>query len=270
MADPGFSAEPSDRRIVARLRSLSAGARRALSILGETVVPPVCLGCHQPLASHHALCVDCWRGVDFIRTPLCDRLGLPMPFDAGGVVVSAAALADPPDYGRARAVGRYDGTLRRLVHDFKFHDRVEVCRLLAIWMRHAGAELLSDADIIVPVPLGRRRLLWRRFNQAAMLAGELARGTPLSFEPMVLVRTRATKSQVGLARAERRQNVRGAFLVPPALVPVVAGRRVVLVDDIITTGATAGAAARGLLRAGAARVDVLAVALVTDAALVTA
>ncbi len=120
-------------------------------------MPPVCLACREPLAGHDALCPVCWSGVDFIRPPLCDRLGLPMPFDAGGVMVSAAAVADPPPYGRARAVAAYSGQMRELVHALKFNDRHDVRRLFGRWLVEAGKELLADADVVVPVPLSRWR-----------------------------------------------------------------------------------------------------------------
>jgi ComF family protein len=195
---------------------------------------------------------------------------MPLPFDSGGVMVSAAAVSDPPPYDRARAVARYDGTVRALVHGLKFHDRQDVRTLLARWMAMAGTELIPGADLIVPVPLSRQRLLWRRFNQAALLAQELARIERRPFDPFALARVRSTASQVGLTRNERTANVRGAFAVPPAARERVEGRRVLLVDDIITTGATAGAAARALKRAGARAVDVIAVGMVTDEAAVPA
>ncbi len=270
MAEAEIGADTADARSTVAARSLRSSAGRLFSLLGNTLVPPLCLACHTPLASHDALCVTCWSSIAFIRAPLCDRLGMPMPFDIGGVMVSAAAVAEPPEYDRARAVARYDGTMRRLVHDLKFRDRQDARRLLALWLSQAGKDLLVDAELVVPVPLSRWRLIWRRFNQAAMLGQEVARLKDLTFEPLVLVRTRATKSQVGLTRTERRDNVRGAFAVPAAMKPRVAGRKVVLIDDIITTGATAGAAAKALRRAGAARVDVLALAMVTDEALVPA
>lgn len=254
-------------------RALASGHRsvgRFLTAVTNMVFPPVCLVCRTPLSSHDGLCVSCWSGIDFIRAPICDRLGVPMPFDTGGVMVSAAAIADPPDYDRARAVARYDGTMRRLVHDFKFRDRLEVRRLLAQWLAQVASAVGADEQMVVPVPLSRRRLLWRRYNQAAVLGQELARINGLRFEPETLVRTRATASQVGLTRAERRKNVRGAFAVPPNSKSKIAGRNVLLIDDIITTGATAGAAARALKRAGAARVDVVALAMVADQGLVPA
>ena len=242
--------------------------RRSLAALSDVVMPPVCLACREPLAGHDALCPVCWSGVDFIRPPLCDRLGLPMPFDAGGVMVSAAAVADPPPYGRARAVAAYSGQMRELVHALKFNDRHDVRRLFGRWLVEAGKELLADADVVVPVPLSRWRLLKRKFNQAAILAAEIARLTGLTFEPTALRRTRATPSQVGLTRNQRRENVAGAFSVPQSKRTKIEGRNIILIDDVITTGATIGVCAEVLRRAGARNVDVLALALVTNAALV--
>lgn len=242
--------------------------RRALGALSDLVMPPVCLVCREPVGAHDALCARCWREIDFIRPPLCDRLGMPLPFDTGGPIVSAAAVAEPPSYDRARAVAAHTGSMRALVHALKFHDRHDARRLLGRWLVEAGRELLSDAEVVVPVPLARRRLLARRFNQAAILAREVARLADLGYEPLLLARTRATASQVGLSRGQRRRNVAGAFAVPRRFATRAQGRNILLVDDVITTGSTAGACARALRRAGAARVDVLALAMVTDRALI--
>jgi len=251
-------------------RGSSNGAlRRLAGTLADLVVPPLCLSCHALLATHDALCPSCWGKIDFIRPPLCDRLGLPMPFDTGGTMISAAAAADPPDYDRARAVARFDGVMRALVHDLKFRDRHDARRLFGRWLAEAGAELLADADVIVPVPLTRMRLLARRFNQSAVLALEIARRTGIKADPIALHRTRRTPPQVGLTRQQRRQNVAGVFAVTTECKPRIAGAKVVLIDDVITTGATASACARALKRAGAAGVDALALALVTDGVLVS-
>lgn len=245
-------------------------ARRGLTWLSDLVFPPVCLSCRTGLVTHDALCPACWSRIDFIRPPLCDRLGLPMPYDTGGTMISAAAAAEPPPYQRARAVAHYTGVMRELVQDFKFSDWHAARSLLARLMAEAGKTLLVEADVIVPVPLSRRRLLARRFNQAALLAQDLARLSGRPYEPLALVRTRSTPRQVGLTRAERKLNVRGAFAVRVGLAGRIAGKRVLLVDDVITTGATCGAAARALMRGGASQVDVLALALVTDFAAVAA
>jgi ComF family protein len=243
-----------------------------LSRLGSLVVPPVCLGCQAALSDHDALCARCWADIAFIRAPLCDRLGLPLPFGGDGTpMISAAAAANPPVYDRARAVAvwRHDGVLQRLVHGLKYHDRHDARRLFGRWMVTAGADLLPGVDIVVPVPLARWRLVRRQFNQSALLAQEIARRAGLAWSHRVLVRTRATPPQVGLTRDQRRRNVQGAFAVPGRCRATVEARNVLLVDDVITTGATVEAAARALRAAGAARVDVLAVGIVTDPRSVT-
>lgn len=241
---------------------------RTLHRLGEYVLPPVCLSCREPIARHDALCAACWRGIDFIRAPLCDRLGLPMPYDTGGPMLSAAAMASPPAYDRARAVARYDGVIRQLLHKFKYGDRHDARRLFGRWLEQASAPLRADLDLIVPVPLHRWRLLSRRYNQAAILSGELARLTGVRHDPKLLVRRRRTPSQVGLTHDQRRRNVAGAFALRTRPSRPVDDLRILLVDDVITTGATVEACARVLRAAGAARVDVVALAMVTDAVLV--
>ncbi len=231
----------------------------------DVVLPPLCLGCQSPLADHDALCSQCWRRIDFIQPPLCDRLGLPMPYDIGGPMISAAAAAHPPVYERARAVARYDGLMRQMIHDFKFRDSHDGRRLFGRWLCQAGRELLREADCIVPIPLARMRLLSRRYNQAQILAAEvsLRSGTPLL--PQALIRVRPTARQIGLTRRERERNVAGAFAINARSSSAISGKSVLLIDDVITTGATVAAAAKVLRKAGAARVSVLALALVTDA-----
>jgi predicted amidophosphoribosyltransferase len=146
-------------------RKDAAGAlRSAAAAVVDLVFPPLCLAYYRPLSSHDAICPRCWSDIDFIRAPLCARLGIPMPFDVGGTMISAAAAADPPDYDRARAVARFDGVKRELVHDLKFPDRHDSRRLFARWLAEAGAELLAGADAVIPVPLTRGRLAGRRFK----------------------------------------------------------------------------------------------------------
>lgn len=256
--------EPSPQ--ATRRGGLGARLRRRLAPLLDMVVPPLCLACHTPMAAHDTLCPDCWRRIDFIRPPLCDRLGLPLPYDAGPGAISARAVAEPPVYARARAVARFDGVMRDLVHDLKFHDRSDGLDLFGRWMTEAGGEVIATADVLVPIPLHRLRLLKRRFNQSALLANEVSRRAGLAVAPLALVRTRRTRAQPGLTREQRRDNVRGAFAVPARRAGEVQGRRVLLIDDVVTTGATVSAAARALLDAGASSVDVLSLALVTGTA----
>ncbi len=222
----------------------------------DLLFPPTCLACPAAIAKHGALCPACWGAMRFIERPFCERLGTPFETDYGGALISPAAAADPPVYGRARAVARFeDGPARRLVHRLKYGDRMDLASAMAAWMTRAGSEVLADADVIAPIPLHAARLRRRQFNQAAALARGIARrsGKPLAQE--ALLRVKATKSQVGLTKMSRAANVQGAFQAAEGA--PVRGRNVLLVDDVLTSGATANAAARALLRAGAKNVDVI-------------
>lgn len=190
-----------------------------------------------------------------------------MPFDTGETMVSAAAIAAQPRYDRARAVAHYSGNMRKLVHDYKYRDQQDARTLFVTWLANAGHELLRDCQLIVPVPLHRWRLLTRRFNQSALLARQLAlssNGTHARYSPDLLIRKRRTKPQVGLTQRQRRDNLAGAFSVPPKHASSIKDQRVLLIDDVITTGATANACARALKASGARQVDVLALAMVVD------
>lgn len=259
--------EREDRGAVApprHTRGIAAGLMRLARVTADLIVPPLCLSCRVPLGSHDALCAACWRQIRFIREPLCDRLGIPLPYDTGGRSVSAAALAHPPEWDRARAVAHFGPVMRDLIHAFKYADRHDARRLFGRWLKVAGAEVLADADMMVPVPLHRWRLLGRKFNQAQLLAGEVARLVSVPVDPFIIARLKATPSQVRLSESERRANLSGAFHVMPSAKQRIEGANVVLIDDVITTGSTAAACARVLKRSGAARVDVLALALVTE------
>ncbi len=242
---------------------LAAGLiRAATGRLLALVYPPTCIACGGATADPHGLCPSCWSAMPFIERPYCARLGTPLPYGTGDNLLSPAAIADPPVFRRARAVARYDGAARDLVHRLKYGDRAELSRAMAAMMSRAGAELVAEADLVVPVPLHRWRLWGRRFNQAMLLAQAVAAPAGLPCEPLLLRRVKRTLPQVGLSRAQRAQNLQGAFRCPPSAHGVLEGRSVLLVDDVLTTGATANAASRALLRAGARSVDVLAFARV--------
>jgi len=244
-------------RFGARLRT---GAGRTLNV----ALPPLCLACRQ-LVGENGLCAACWGKLSFIAPPYCERLGIPFAYDPGPGVLSMQALADPPAYQQARAAVRYDEIARTLVHGLKYGDRLELAPLMGRWIARAGHELLSQTDALVPVPLHWRRLWLRRFNQSTLLAKAISHASGVPIAETVLKRVKATAQQVGLSKTERAQNVQGAFRVPPESKAAVAGRRLILVDDVLTSGATVDAGARALLRAGAVKVDVLVFARVVDA-----
>jgi ComF family protein len=245
---------------------LRAALGRACGALLALLYPPTCIACQAATGEPHALCADCWAGIRFIERPYCERLGTPFAVDLGQPLLSPAAIADPPVFGRARAVAEYDGTASLLVHRLKYNDRPELARALGVMMARAGAELLGETDVIVPVPLHRWRLWRRRFNQAMALAARVSAESGVSCDPFLLARVKHTRRQVGLTRAQRQENLQGAFRVPPDAKGRLKGKRVLLVDDVLTTGATANAASRALLRGGAASVDILAFArVVTEA-----
>src|SRR6478752_764981 len=240
--------------------ALRAGFARVLDI----ALPQLCATCREPV--HGAgLCAACWSKLSFIGPPYCERLGIPFPFDGGPGLLSMEAIADPPAYNRARAAVRYDDIARKLVHALKYGDRLDLAPTMGRWMARAGRELLADADVLIPVPLHWRRLWTRRFNQSALLAKAVAQESGLKIANTALKRVKATAQQVGLSQAERAQNVQGAFRVPAECKAEVAGRRLILIDDVLTSGATSDACARALLRAGARSIDLLVFARVVDA-----
>lgn len=246
-------------QIKMRMRQWGAGfGAGALRLL----FPPTCLGCRVHVAEPGTLCAECWPKLRLIERPWCEVMGTPLAHDMGDGFLSGEAIASPPPFARARAAVHHDGVARQMVHGLKFRDRTDLAPWMARWMMRAGAELIADADLVVPVPLHYGRFLSRKFNQSAELARAIGRLGGLAFEPDALKRRRRTRQQVGLKRPDREANVRGAFEVPDAHRPKIAGRRVLLVDDVYTTGATVSAATRALKRAGAAEVDVLAFARV--------
>lgn len=250
-----------------RLTLLLARKARAVgSGVLRLLYPPTCIACQGATGDPHALCASCWAGIRFIERPYCERLGTPFAVDLGAPLLSPAAIADPPVFARARAVAEYEGTASALVHRLKYGDRLELARAMGAMMARAGAEILSEADVIVPVPLHRWRLWRRRSNQAMALSRAVSARSGVPCDPFLLARVKATLRQVGLTKAQRRENLQGAFRVPEEARARLKGKRVVLVDDVLTTGATANAASRALLRGGAAAVDVLAFArVVTEA-----
>lgn len=247
------------------LRSgLSHACARASRRVLDAVLPPLCLGCNEIVETPGALCVACWQGFSFIAPPFCARCASPFAQDLGADALCGACLARPPRYRRARAALVYDTRSRRLVLPFKHGDRTDIARACGGWMARAGAGLLAEADLVAPVPLHWRRLFMRRYNQAQLLARVVVREAPggahLRLAPDLLRRRRWTASQTGLRAEQRRGNVRQAFDIHPRWAAELLGKAVLLVDDVLTTGATVEACARILQRGGARHVDVLTLA----------
>ena len=232
----------------------------------DTLLPPVCLTCDAPVGAQGQFCAPCFTRTRFVTEPCCACCGVPFSH-AGqalpGGLCAACTLAPPP-WGRARAALAYDDQARRVLLPLKYADRTELAAAVAPLMARAGAVLLRTADVLVPVPLHRARLVARRYNQSALLAQALARLSGVPALPDALLRIRATASLTGLNREARARMVEGAFALRPARRAALAGRRVLLIDDVLTSGATAGACALALLAGGAAAVDVLVAARVPD------
>jgi ComF family protein len=254
----------------APLRLLANGALWAAEWSGRALLdlflPPRCVACDEPVTAQGLLCAECFRRTGFITEPLCARCGV--PFAAAGLGgadhLCPSCRAAPPVFGRARAALRYDAQGRRLILPLKHGDRTELAAALAPLMAHAGAALLRESDLLVPVPLHRARLFHRRYNQAGLLASAVGRIASLPCLLDGLQRRRATASLEKKSAAERAAEVADAFQMRPSRARRVAGKRMLLIDDVLTSGATANACAAVLLAAGAVSVDVLAAARVPD------
>jgi ComF family protein len=243
----------------ARLRGAAGG-------LLDLVLPPRALdeatsgGAVQSLG----LGAAAWSRVRFIDAPFCEACGSPFDFDLGFPARCAACQARRPAVDHVRAACLYDEHSRDVILKLKHADRTDLAALFARWLARAAADLLPDIDAVAPVPLHRWRLLGRRFNQAAEIARPLAAAGPFAYWPDVLTRPRRTASQAGKSGSGRRRNVAGAFEVAPRWRSRVAGARILLIDDVLTTGATVEGCARALKGAGAVRVDVAVIARVKE------
>jgi len=252
--------------VLARQLPATDLAWRTGRALLDVLLPPRCVACDAEVETQGLLCPDCFRQTGFITEPFCLRCGVPFSSSAigGPERLCPGCREVPPTFRRARAALRYDMQGRKLILPFKHADRIEMAAALAPHMVRAGASLLREADLLAPVPLHRWRLFRRRYNQAALLAKAVGRiaGVPALLD--ALVRHRATESLGEMSAAERAAEVAGVFAVRPTRLAKIAGKRVLLIDDVMTSGATANACAETLLAAGSASVDVLVAARVPD------
>ncbi len=243
---------------------LSLHPRHFAGAVLDVVLPPRALddGGARAAVQSHGLSAEAWTKITFVDAPLCDGCGAPFDYDLGAQARCAACSARTPAYDRARAACLYDEHARDLILKLKHADRTDLAGLFAHWIARAAADILPEQDAIVPVPLHPLRLLSRRYNQAAEIARPLARlaGVPYFADPVI--RARRTVSQGGKSAAGRKRNVAGVFAVPRGWRARVRGKRLLLIDDVLTTGATVEGCARALKAAGAARVDVAVIARV--------
>lgn len=239
-----------------RQRPLSSLFASSLNLL----FPPQCLCCEAIVSCHGTLCGGCWNAIRFIAEPVCDRCGYPFEYDMGEGALCGTCLREPPAFLQARAVFHYDDASRLLVTRLKYQDETALAPIYGPWLLKAGSALAQRSDLIVPVPLHYRRFVRRRYNQAALLALGISRSSGLPHLPGVLIRRRPTLPQTGLKRSLRQANVHGAFAVRTGGRRQIEGKRILLVDDVYTTGATLDACVRALLAAEAAEVRALTLA----------
>jgi len=232
----------------------------------DLLLPPRCAACDEAVSVQGQLCAACFGRTNFISAPLCVRCGVPFASaEQGGVEALCPGCRErPPVFREARAALRYDEQGRRLILPLKHGDRLELASILAPMMTRAGATLLERAEVLIPVPLHRRRLFQRKYNQAAVLAFSVGRLCGWSVVPDALIRTRRTAPLDDKSPEERAREVAGSFEVRRSRVGSVVGRTVLLVDDVMTSGATANACTAALLEVGALAVDVLVAARVPD------
>ncbi len=228
----------------------------------DTVFPPRCLACTEATDTPQGLCAACWRDTAFVAGTACVKCGVPMIGEAGPEDICDSCLRHPPAWDRGAAALLYTGAGRRMVLQLKHGDRLDTVPRMAAWMATAGADLVERADMIAPVPLHWRRLLRRHYNQSAELARHLARrsGKPAVMD--LLRRQRMTVPQEKMDRTARAANQAGAFAVPARHARRVRGASVLVIDDVLTSGATLSNCAETLRAAGAARIDVLVLARV--------
>jgi len=240
----------------------AAGVAVTARAVLDALLPPQCPITGDTVSAPGVLSAKGWSQIRFIDDPVCAGCGAPFAYNHGEGVQCGACHADKHSFDSARAAILYDDASHKLVVSFKHGDRTEFAPMFGKWLARAGASLINEQSIVIPTPLHPRRLAVRRYNQAALIAGFAANDLGCAYAPQGLTRTRATQPQKLLSEDARKRNVAGAFAVREEMIELVRDAHIIVVDDVLTTGATVSACARALKKAGAARVDALVLARV--------
>lgn len=226
----------------------------------DIIFPPCCISCGENVNESGTICHKCWGEINFISDPQCNICGFPFDFEISNNPICAACAKEKPHFSKARAVFLYDDSSKKMVTSFKYTDRIENRKAYAKWMARIGENLIADADFLIPVPIHLRKLISRKYNQAGLLAQEISKISGKKTVTNALIRKKHTIKQASLNRRIRFQNISGAFNVNDKFSTILEGKRILLIDDVITTGATADECAKILKKARVANVDVLTLA----------
>lgn len=228
----------------------------------DLILPPRCFGCGEEVTEHHALCIPCWKACTFLSSPWCNACGWPFPYAPSGQTLCLSCHRQSPLFTQCRSALAYQEGSRGFILKFKQGDATWLAPGLSQLMMRAGQDILSQTDVLVPVPLHWKRLFWRQYNQAFLLSQQITRRTHIPTRTDLIKRCSSTRKQGHQSRKQRYENVRGAFAVPAGQEAFLQGKRLTLIDDVLTTGATLNECARVLLGAGAKEVRALTLARV--------
>jgi ComF family protein len=224
------------------------------------IFPPKCLNCNVIIGEVGGLCSLCFEKINFTTSPSCAICAFPFEYDLGEEALCAACINHKPAYDKAFTVFTYNEHSKELIHKFKFADQTYATPYFANWIKRAAKDALEDADIIIPVPLHKLRLYKRMYNQSALLAKAIARISNVKYNPYILKRIRNTTPQSGLSQKQRQGNVKNAFAINPKQLAAIKGKNIILIDDVMTTGATIEECCKILRKAGVSKIYVVTLA----------
>jgi ComF family protein len=225
----------------------------------KLIFPPQCLNCNI-LLTEIGLCSDCWQRINFYDGNGCTICSMPIQIKDSEINICGKCLITPPNYSRSSYVFQYDDNSHKLIYQFKYHDKLYCTKYLSAWMSRVGQELIQQADMIIPIPLHKYRLITRKYNQSALLARSIAEINKKPYFPSIVGRVKNNKQQTALTRKQRKKNVKGIFKIRPGKSHFIKGKIILLIDDVITTGATIEECAKELIKGGCKAVYILTLA----------